>query len=58
MKTLDFCGFCGVLCPEGSATKENPRCDNCDNDIYDRDHRVQGQFVDSEAAQLREAWAQ
>jgi hypothetical protein len=53
---LDFCGFCGALVPEGGAIEESPRCDECDNDIYRREHRIQGEFTEEEARRLHAAY--
>lgn len=57
---LDFCLNCGELIPSGVGMlpREEQVCENCHNKLSERDHRIQGFFIEEEALRLRKAFGQ
>lgn len=53
--TLSFCGFCGVILPEGLGLQDHSDCPNCDSDVSKREHRPEGTFSEIDATRLKEA---
>ena len=53
---LTFCKTCGSLQPEGAGTHAKPTCNNCENSIFDREDRIEGEFSEEEAKNMKKAW--
>ncbi len=53
---LSFCGECGALLEPGLGLEESPTCPNCNENVKNKEDRIEGVFTEAEAKRLNKIY--